>query len=79
MVGAGPMVSENVEDSVSMKKLVAPSDPTVSDREEHVAGEHAVFRTWCRECCIVRGRMHQHRAGSRETWIPAVAIDYLFF
>ena len=32
-----------------MKKLVAPSDPTVSDGEEHVAGGHAVFRTWCRE------------------------------
>ena len=73
MVGAGPMVSEDVEESVPMKKLVAPSDPTVSDREEHVAGGHAVFRTWC------RGRMHQHRAGGRETSIPAVAIDYLFF
>ena len=29
MVGAGPMVSEDVEESVPMKKLVAPSDPTV--------------------------------------------------
>ena len=57
-----------------MKKLVAPTAPTAADREEHTASGHAVFRTWCRECCI-RGRTHQHRAGGRETTIPATAID----
>ena len=55
-----------------MKKLVAPSAPTAADREEHTASGHAVFS---RECCVGRGRMHQHRAGGRETAIPAIAID----
>ena len=73
---SGPMVPEDVEESTPMKKLVTPSAPTAEDREEHTASGHAVFRTWCRECCIGRGRMHQHRAGGRETAIPAIAIDY---
>ena len=59
-----------------VKKLVAPTSPTSSDREEHTASGHAVFRTWCRERCIGRGRMHQHRAGGREITIPAIATDY---
>ena len=59
-----------------MKKVVAPTAPTASDREEHTSNGRAVFRTWCRKCCIGRGQLHQHRAGGRETTIPAVAIDY---
>ena len=73
---SGPAAPEDVEESAPVKKLVAPSAPTAADREEHTASGHAVFRTWCRECCIGRGRMHQHRAGGRETAIPAIAIDY---
>ena len=72
---SGPAVPDDVEESEPVKKLVAPTVPTATDREEHTASEHAVFRTWCRECCIGRGRMHQHRA-SGETTIPAIAIDY---
>ena len=69
-------VPEDVEEGQPVKKLVAPTAPTATDREEHTASGHAVFRTWCRECCIGRGRMHQQRAGGRETTIPAIAIDY---
>ena len=71
---SGPAVPEDVDESGLVKKLMAPTAPTATDREEHIAGEHAVFRTWCRECG--RGRMHQHRAGGRETTIPTIAIDY---
>ena len=63
---SGPAVPEDVEESEPVKKLVAPTAPTATDREEH----------WCRECCIGRGRMHQHPAGGRKTTIPAIAIDY---
>ena len=56
-------VPEDVEESAPVRKLVAPAAPTAAEREEHTASGHAVFRTWCRECCIGRGRMHQHRAG----------------
>ena len=73
---SGPAVPEDVEESELVKKLVAPTAPTATDREEHTASGHAVFRTWCRECCIGRGRMHQHRAGGRKTTIPAIAVDY---
>ena len=72
---SGPAVPEDVEDGEPVKKLVAPTAPTATDREEHTASGHAASRTWCHECCIGRGRMHQHRAGGRETTIPAIAID----
>ena len=70
---SGPAVPEDVEEREPVKKLVAP---TATDREERTTSGHAVFRTWCRECCIGRGRLHQLRAGGRETTIPAIAIDY---
>ena len=73
---SGPAVPEDVEEGELVKKLVAPTAPTATDREEPTASGHAVFRVWCRECCIGRGRMRQHRAGGRETMIPAIAIDY---
>ena len=60
---------------MSRRALLAP---IAEDREEHIASGHAVFRTWCRECSIGRGGMHQHRAGGRETAIPAIAIDYVY-
>ena len=46
---SGPAVPKDVEESELVKKLVAPTAPTASDREEHRASGHAVFRTWCRE------------------------------
>ena len=67
-------VPEDVE-RAPVKKLVAPSAPTTAHREEHIASRYAVFRSWCRECCIERDRMHQHRAEGRETAILAIAID----
>ena len=73
---SGPAVLEDVEESALVNKLVAPSAPTAADREEHTASGHAVFRTRRRECCVGRGRMHQHRAGGRETAILAIATDY---
>ena len=75
-LSSGPAVSEDVEESELVKKLLAPTAPTSTDREEPTASGHAVFRTWCRECYIGRARMHQHRAGGRETTIPAIAMDF---
>ena len=72
---SGPVVPGDVEEGELVKKLLAPTAPTASDREEHTVSGHAVFRTWCRECCIGRGRVHQHRAGGRETTMPAIAIE----
>ena len=72
----GPVVPEDVEENTPVKKLVTPSAPTAEDREEHTVSGLAVFRTWCRECFIGRGRMHQHRAGGKETTIPAITIDH---
>ena len=73
---SGPAVPEDVEESEPVKNLVAPTAPTATCRAEHMASGHAVFGTWCRKCCIGRSRMHQHRAGGRETTIPAVATDH---
>ena len=73
---SGPAVTEDVEEGGPVTKLVAPTAPTASDREEDTASGHAVFRTWCRECRIGPGRLRHHRAGGRETTIQAIAIDY---
>ena len=73
---SGPAVPEDVEEGELVRKLMAPTAPTTPNREEHTASGHAVFRTWCRECCFGRGRMHQHRACERETTIQAIAIHY---
>ena len=59
---SGLAVPDDVEESTPVKKLVAPSPPTAADRREHIASVPAVFRIWCRESCIARGRMHQHFA-----------------
>ena len=72
---SGPALLEDVEEGEPVKKLVAPTAPTAADREEHTASGHAVFRTLCRERCIGRGRMHQHRARGKEATIPAIDID----
>ena len=56
---SGPAVPEEVEESWT----------------RGTATGHAVFGTWCRECCIGRGPMHQHRAAGRQTAIPAIAVD----
>ena len=71
---SGPAVPEDVEESEPVKKLVAPTAPTATDREEHTASVHAVFRTWCRECCSGRGRKHQHRAGGRASVTVIVGL-----
>ena len=73
---SGPAFPEDVEEGEPVKKVVAPTAPTATDREEHTASWHAVFGTWCRECCIERGRVHQQRSGGRETTIPAISIDH---
>ena len=73
---SAPTGPGDVEESALVKKLVAPSASTEADWKEHTASGHAVFRTWYRECCIGRGRMHQHDAGGRETAILTIAIDH---
>ena len=75
---SGPAVLEDVEESALVKNLVAPSAPPAADWEDHTASGNAVFRTWCRECCNGRCRMHPHHAGGRATAIPAIALDYVF-
>ena len=39
---SGPAVPKDVEESELVKKLVAPTAPTATDREEHTASGHAV-------------------------------------
>ena len=42
---SGPAVPEDVEEREPVKKLVATTVPTATDREEPTASGHAVFRT----------------------------------
>ena len=73
---SGPAVLEDVEESALVEKLVAPSAPN-SGRPGKSALPAGMLCSGLgvASCCIGRGRMHQHRAGGRETAIPATAID----
>ena len=65
-----------IEESEQVKRLRKPSTPSAAEREEHVASGHAVYRTWCRECCVGRDRMDLHGSGGKEHDIPVIGVDY---
>ena len=66
------------EEAAPSRKMVQPRTPTRAEREEHLASGHAVFRSWCRECCVGRGRMGHHLQadGDAKQLIPVCGVDY---
>ena len=62
---------------MAIKPLRAPEAPTIEEVEEHEAGGHCNYRSWCRACVAGRGRADAHTAAdSDENALPTVAIDY---
>ena len=58
--------------------LPHPGDPTADEVQEHRAGGHVNYRTWCPSCVKARGLMEQHRRGREAPKISIFSFDYLF-
>ena len=56
-----------------------PGMPSQKDIDEHEAGGHAEYRTWCEACVEGRGTGTPHcRGKGQESKVPVLASDYLF-
>ncbi len=58
-----------------------PGQPTKAEEEEHKAGGHVEYRSWCVHCIRGRARDCQHRSQKplgRERLKPIVSWDYCF-
>ena len=67
------------EDCQEPRVLRDPGAPSQKDIDEHEAGGHATYRSWCEACVEGRGVGEPHlRAKKQESTIPILAFDYLF-
>ena len=68
---------EELEIETKCKVLPAPHNPTASQREDHSAGGHLPYRTWCDECVGARATGEQHRKRNERRTVSVLAFDYL--
>ncbi|CAK0811391.1 unnamed protein product [Prorocentrum cordatum] len=68
-------------DAAPIRPMAKPRAHAEAEREEHGSGGHAVFRSWCRACCVGRGRMQPDcgAVGRRGSFAPVIAIDCAYF
>ena len=79
-VGEGEevQIQEELGEEVEiLTELLHPGQPTKKQVEEHRTRGHMPFRSWCRWCCLGRGRSMQHHAKEGSV-IPIVGLDYFF-
>ena len=69
---------EELEETVKQRILPDPGEPTESQREDHRAGGHISFRSWCEECVAARATGEQHRKRKEARRVCIFAFDYLF-
>ena len=69
---------EELEETVKQRILPDPGEPTASQREDHRAGGHITFRSWCEDCVAGRATGEQHRRRKEARRICIFAFDYLF-
>ena len=68
------------EEECQLQRIVRdPGMPSQKDIDEHGAGGHATYRTWCEACVEGRGTGTPHcRGNGQESKVPVLAFDYLF-
>ena len=69
---------EELEETVKQRILPDPGEPTVSQREDHRAGGHISFRSWCEDCVAGRATGEQHRKRKEARRVCVFAFDYSF-
>ena len=79
---AQPYVAEPASGSgqqpSSARPLRSPPVPTPQMIAEHEV-THIPYRSWCPACVAGRGRAYSHHHKGRESSVPVISADYLFF
>ena len=52
---------EDLPEELEQRTLPDPGEPTASQREDHRASGHIVYRSWCEDCVAGRATGEQHR------------------
>eukprot|EP00959_Pyramimonas_sp_CCMP1952_P144404 3022889-Pyramimonas_sp.AAC.2 len=50
--------------------------PSQQEIEDHEAGGHASFRTWCADCVAGKRQANPHAATCEKLEIPEISFDY---
>ncbi|CAE7551092.1 unnamed protein product [Symbiodinium sp. CCMP2592] len=66
------------EEAQRAKPLRAPPVPTPQMVAEHEV-THIPYRSWCPACVAGRGRAYSHHHEGRDSTVPVVSADYLYF
>ena len=53
-----------------------PVCPSVTEKEEHEASGHAVYRSWCEHCIAAKGQANPHRSDGEVCEAPELGFDY---
>ena len=69
---------EELEETVKQRILPDPGEPTASQREDHRAGGHISYRSWCEDCVAGMATGEQHRKRREARRVCIFAFDYLF-
>ena len=67
------------DESVEMQRPKLPTrpyTPSAQEREEHEAGGHAVYRSWCEHCIAAKGQQNPHTADAEPGDLPELGFDY---
>ena len=70
---------EDKDENLEMQKPTLPTRPEVpslTEREEHEASGHAVYRSWCEHCIAAKGQANPHKADGEACEIPEIGFDY---
>ena len=71
-------MAKNSTKTVKQRILPDPGEPTASQREDHRAGGHISFRSWCEDCVAGRATGEQHRKRKEARRVCIFSFDYLF-
>ena len=75
---ASGSASVGQEEAQSAKPLRAPPVPTPQMIAEHEL-THIPYRSWCPACVAGRGRSYSHHHEARDSTVPVISADYLYF
>ena len=66
------------EEAQRARPLRAPPVPTPQMVAEHEV-THIPYRSWCPACVAGRGRSYSHHHEGRDSTVPVISADYLYF
>ena len=79
--GADATEGEDADGQEEFSRTVRPGPPVASpaERDNHEAGGHSTFRSWCPDCVAGRGRARPHLSKDHSAdQIPLLSWNYGF-